>query len=166
MIVVETVFLILYYVSRYLQKTSMTGIEMTAFMPLGYLANLGNACIGIRKTKPQNSTLLLRSPDSVLSISILTDRSAVFVEIGVINRPKRTLTRPTLLAYGKLWKATELTYQASVVFPKFAILSLYIRLFPHRTVRRLTWMTGALVFAHWVAGIIVSVLMCQPFAYR
>lgn len=49
MIVVETVFIILFYVSRYLQKTSMTGIEMTAFMPLGYLSNIGNACIGIRK---------------------------------------------------------------------------------------------------------------------
>jgi len=55
---------------------------------------------------------------------------------------------------------------ASVVFPKFAILSLYIRLFPYRTVRRLTWVTAALVFAYWIGGIVVWVLMCQPFAYR
>jgi hypothetical protein len=158
MIVLETVFIILFYISRYLKKTSMTGIEMTAFMPLGYLSNVGNACIGISKT--------ISFAHLPATVPHMLTHTQVFVKLGVINRPKRTLPRSTLFAYGKAWKATELTYQASVAFPKFAILSLYIRLFPYQTIRRLTWLTAALVFAYWAAGMVLWALMCRPFAYR
>lgn len=112
MIVLETIFIILFYFSRYLQKTSMTGIEMTAFMPLGYLSNIGNACIGIRKNLSPGHFLPLVLVLSLHSLAF-ADSSPVFVKIGVINQPKRTLSRSALLTYGKLWKGKNLALTLS-----------------------------------------------------
>ena len=50
--VIETVVILLFYASRYIQTKSITGLEMTAFMPLGYISCIGNSIVGIRE-QPQ-----------------------------------------------------------------------------------------------------------------
>jgi hypothetical protein len=66
---------------------------------------------------------------------------------------------------GKLFKAEELIYLASVMFPKLAILSLYIRLFMN-PIRRLSYATGVFVVATFLGGLLLFAFTCQPFAFN
>ncbi|KAJ4354683.1 uncharacterized protein N0V89_006420 [Didymosphaeria variabile] len=65
----------------------------------------------------------------------------------------------------KLFKAEEMVYLASVMFPKLAVLSLYIRLFVN-PVRRLSYFAGAFVIATFFAGTLSFAFACRPFAFN
>jgi hypothetical protein len=49
-IVFQTVFLVLFYASKYIQSKDISGIEMTFFMPLGFIFCVGNSVLSIRKS--------------------------------------------------------------------------------------------------------------------
>lgn len=55
-------------------------------------------------------------------------------------------------------------YLASVMFPKLAILSLFIRLFMD-PVRKLSYVTVGIVIASFIAGFVTWGLGCHPFAF-
>lgn len=71
---------------------------------------------------------------------------------------------PTFVTLMKLFKASEMIYIASVMFPKLAILSLFIRLFMDPT-RKLSYATGAIVVAAFIAGVFVWAFECDPFEF-
>lgn len=75
------------------------------------------------------------------------------------------LDTETIVRLAKMFKAEELIYIASVMFPKLAVLSLYIRLFMN-PVRQISYITGVFVVATFVAGLLMFAFSCQPFKYN
>lgn len=72
-----------------------------------------------------------------------------------------------IVRYLKIQTALEFVYMAGVTFPKVAILVLYLRIFVERKVRIITWLVIGVVLSQWVAtGIIVALVMCQPFPFN
>jgi hypothetical protein len=65
----------------------------------------------------------------------------------------------------KLFKAEEMVYLALVMFPKLAILSLFIRLFLN-PIRKMSYVTAAVVIASFVSGFLTWALACRPFAFN
>lgn len=48
-IVIQTIVMCLYYTSRWIHTKEISGVEMTFFMPLGYISTVGNSIVTIRK---------------------------------------------------------------------------------------------------------------------
>lgn len=109
---------------------------MVFLMPLGYIFCIGNC---------------------ILSIFL--------VKLGGVGRPIMTLDVATQIRLAKLFKAEEMIYLASVMFPKLAVLSLYVRLFMD-PVRRFSYITGAFVMATFAGGFLTWAFACRPFAFN
>ncbi|KAK7186530.1 hypothetical protein DPSP01_002039 [Paraphaeosphaeria sporulosa] len=135
-IVIQTIVLILFYISRYAKVKHISGVEMKYFMPLGYMFCIGNAVCAI-----------------------------LMVRLGGMGRHVLTLNAEEILMLGKVFKAEEMIYLASVMFPKLAALSLYIRLFMN-PVRRLSYIVGAFVVCSFLAGWLTWAFSCRPFAFN
>ena len=82
-----------------------------------------------------------------------------------MGRHVMTLTAEEALLMGKVFKAEELIYLVSVMFPKLAALSLYIRLFMN-PVRRLSYIVGVFVVCSFLAGFLTWGFSCRPFAFN
>lgn len=66
----------------------------------------------------------------------------------------------------KLDKSEEYIYMASITFPKLAILALYMRIFTTQRYLIATYFTGGLIIVTFLIGIVMSSLICVPFAYH
>jgi hypothetical protein len=78
------------------------------------------------------------------------------------------LTDPNKIIYRtKLDKVLEYTYLTSVLFPKLAIVALYLRIFSDSGLfyRFTAYITAAIITITWVAGIFLASFICVPFAY-
>lgn len=73
----------------------------------------------------------------------------------------------TVITWLKLSKAAEILYFPAMVFPKLAILAMYMRIFNmQRAYRRAVYIIASLLTVWGVAGIMTSLLYCKPFAYH
>jgi hypothetical protein len=68
-----------------------------------------------------------------------------------------------LLAWGKYLLAIATLYFADINLPKLAILILYKRLFPMRTVQLLVYILAGILISASLANTIVSLAACDPF---
>ncbi|KAF2727232.1 hypothetical protein EJ04DRAFT_451713 [Polyplosphaeria fusca] len=137
-IVLETLFVALFFASRYLSNT-MHALEVWLFMPLGWLV-----CVGL----------------CVTTLRSLGGAGTHLLVLAIFN-PAR------LVVWYKTQKAIEYLYLMAVSFPKLAIICLYLRLFgSERGLRCAALATGVLVSIIAIAGIFVSSFMCRPFAYN
>lgn len=62
--------------------------------------------------------------------------------------------------------ALEPLYCVCVAFPKLSILAMYLRIFVTRPPRVISYLTGAVITAAAIAGVITSLLSCRPFSAR
>lgn len=58
-----------------------------------------------------------------------------------------------------------LLYYAAVLFPKLAILAIYLRIFTHKLHRAACWALAAVLIALWFASTLSVFFMCTPIAY-
>lgn len=54
----------------------------------------------------------------------------------------------------------------SVAFPKLSVLAMYLRFFITRPYRVISYLTGAVIVAAAIAGVITSLSSCRPFSAR
>ncbi len=66
----------------------------------------------------------------------------------------------------RLGSGQEIIYMFSIVFPKIAILTLYLRVLNDRLARALTWATIATLLLFFLAGVTVSFSICRPYAFK
>ncbi|KAF2117918.1 hypothetical protein BDV96DRAFT_406243 [Lophiotrema nucula] len=64
----------------------------------------------------------------------------------------------------KLVKAHELVYVLSIPYPKLAIMCLYFRIFRSQLVKALLYLTGLVVLATCLFGVIAAFANCRPFS--
>ncbi|KAF2272731.1 uncharacterized protein EI97DRAFT_346459, partial [Westerdykella ornata] len=86
------------------------------------------------------------------------------ITMGGAGYHAETLRPETVITMRKLVKAHEFVYVSSILFPKLAILYLYLRLFASRTMHAVIYGTAVLVIATFLFGLFASVFNCRPFS--
>lgn len=61
--------------------------------------------------------------------------------------------------------AIPLLYLAAVVFPKLAILALYLRVFTRPRFRIACYVLATCILANWIGSTVAGLLLCRPLAY-
>ncbi|RYP24957.1 hypothetical protein DL765_000185 [Monosporascus sp. GIB2] len=139
-IVIPSIIYALFLLSRTLYA-DRNGWETWVLYPLSYLLTMGACVIGIL----------------LVQIGGAGRHMAYFL----LNDPS------TITMYLKLQTATEFVYMAGVTVPKVTILLLYLRIFPQRKIRIITWIViGVVVTNFFTSGVIVGFTICRPFAYK
>jgi hypothetical protein len=62
----------------------------------------------------------------------------------------------------KILFACYISYATAITFTKCSIIASYIRLFPHDSVRRVSYATGFIVVAFWICHIFAICFACYP----
>lgn len=88
----------------------------------------------------------------------------VKITMGGAGYHAETLNPETVVIMRKLVKAHEFVYVSSILFPKLAILYLYLRLFASRTMHNIIYATILLVVATFLFGLFSSIFNCRPFS--
>lgn len=89
----------------------------------------------------------------------------VTVYHGGAGRHTAALDGPVIIQYLKIAKATEYVYVGAVMFPKLAILALYLQVFTSKLYIRIVYACGAIITLNCIASWMVSTFLCRPFAY-
>ncbi|KAF2745692.1 hypothetical protein M011DRAFT_131934 [Sporormia fimetaria CBS 119925] len=132
--VIETFFIIAFMISWCLNRDTNDNLKpVFYFVLLGYIFSFGGVVIGILK--------LTR---------------------GGAGYHTDTVGLDTLITMLKLIKAHELIYVSSMLFPKLAILYLYLRIFTTRPMQISIYATGVLVVVTFLFGVFASFLNCRP----
>ena len=58
-----------------------------------------------------------------------------------------------------------MAYLPAVVFPKLAIIVMYLRIFTNRLDRIVCWLMGALMIANFVGSMVAGFVVCIPFEF-
>ena len=75
-------------------------------------------------------------------------------------------TAPNKLAvYAKFIIVVPLLYLAAVVFPKIAILAIYLRVFTQPRFRTACYVLATLLVANWIGSTVAGLLICRPLEY-
>ncbi len=97
-------------------------------------------------------------------------RTQVTVKVGCSGRHivYYMLYHPAQIeAYLKFQTTIEFLYCVAATVPKLAILSLYLRVFPDRLVRGLTWAVIIAIVLQWFSmGVVVWATICRPLAFK
>ncbi|THV53502.1 hypothetical protein BGAL_0049g00370 [Botrytis galanthina] len=70
-----------------------------------------------------------------------------------------------VVLWSKFIVATPIVYLVAVVFPKLAILSLYLRIFTLRYYRNLCYILGVIIVTNCIANVIAGCLECIPIEF-
>ena len=70
-----------------------------------------------------------------------------------------------LVLWAKFVLVLPLLYLGAVLFPKLAILAIYLRVFTTPSYRVACWALAALLIANWLAFTITTFMMCTPLEY-
>lgn len=70
-----------------------------------------------------------------------------------------------ITVWAKLVLATPIIYVAAVVFPKLAILAIYLRIFTLAPYRISCYVVALILIANWLGTTIAGFLMCVPLRY-
>ena len=97
----------------------------------------------------------------------LTIAIAIVVDGGVGHHEAAlALTDPEkLVIVGKFLLVVALLYLAAVVFPKLALLAIYLRIFVQPRFRTTCYILATLIIANWVGNTVAGLLMCKPLQY-
>jgi hypothetical protein len=68
-----------------------------------------------------------------------------------------------ILMWGKYLLTLATLYFVTVIIPKLAVLALYKRLFPSRTVRIIIYLLAGVIISGSIANTITSLAACEPF---
>lgn len=137
-IILEIIFVALRFTSRHLSKTH-SGLDDVFIVP-SLVFCLGICVLAIVEVKVAG---VGRHMDVLLAL----DPSAV-------------------IRWAKCGYAVEQLYCTAVVFPKLAILGLYLRIFTTKPYRMTCYVIAGIVVANGIAGVITSLASCHPFAAR
>lgn len=66
----------------------------------------------------------------------------------------------------KLAVLQEFLYAISITFPKLAIITLYLRIFLGKWLRRITWLAGVVIALNGISIVITILALCRPISYR
>ncbi|KAL8732940.1 MAG: hypothetical protein Q9181_003762 [Wetmoreana brouardii] len=91
--------------------------------------------------------------------------ASVMLQYGGAGRHMVALDPVVVVRWLKLDVAEEFIYNFSILFPKLAILCLFKRVFSLPAYRYAIYALGATVLLTCMAGQIVGIAICQPFAY-
>lgn len=76
------------------------------------------------------------------------------------------LTAPEkLMIYARFLIVIPLLYLAAVVFPKLAILAIYLRVFTQPRFRSACYVLVTLLMANWIGTTVAGLLVCRPLEY-
>ena len=89
----------------------------------------------------------------------------MMVQYGGAGRHVAALDLTVVITWLKLDVAAGFVYNVSIALPKLAILCLYGRVFTTKIYRYAIYLVGSIVTVTCIAGLIVAVAICQPFAY-
>jgi hypothetical protein len=152
--IIETFFIIALIASWHLNNHTKYNWKPALYLILiGYACCIGGVAIGICKWT-------IFSSITVLGIY----RISVQITLGGAGYHAVTLTPSTLTLMFKLAKAHEFVYLSSILFPKLAILYLYLRLFISKKIHYIIYATIVLVIGTYLFGIVASAANCRPFS--
>ncbi|KAF1978870.1 hypothetical protein BU23DRAFT_497845 [Bimuria novae-zelandiae CBS 107.79] len=134
-IVIDTFFLMLFYVSRYYNRKAV-GTPMLVCNTLCYVLCLGSAATGILMT-----------------------------QIGGVGYHVVAVPVTTFQTWLQLSKVLEFTYTPAVMFSKLAALFLYYQVFEVPFYRRVIIGIGVIIVLQGVIAFILAFSICRPFRY-
>ncbi|CRG92444.1 alpha-xylosidase, putative [Talaromyces islandicus] len=134
-VVIDTVFLLVFYVSRYFNPQAVR-VPMVVCNTLCYVLCLGSAATGI-----------------------------LMVKIGGVGYHVTAVPVTTYQTWLKLSKVLEFTYTPAVMFAKLAALLLYYQVFEVSGYRRVIVGIGVIIILQGVVSIILAFSICRPFRY-
>lgn len=70
-----------------------------------------------------------------------------------------------IVVWAKLVVGIPIVYLAAVLFPKLAILAIYLRIFTKKPYRRACYALAVLLIANWIATTVAGLLVCIPLRY-
>lgn len=70
-----------------------------------------------------------------------------------------------LVSWAKFTVIFPVLYLAAVLFPKLAILGIYLRIFTKALYRIACWVLAAILVTSWFANMLAALLMCIPLEY-
>ncbi|KAL5344278.1 hypothetical protein ACLOAV_010782 [Pseudogymnoascus australis] len=134
-IVIDTFFLLVFYVSRYFNPKAV-GVPMLVCNTLCYVLCMGSAATGI-----------------------------LMVKIGGVGYHVAAVPVTTFRTWLQLSKVLEFTYTPAVMFAKLAALFLYYQVFEVTGYRRVIVGIGVIIILQGVISFILAFSICQPFRY-
>ncbi|KAF2820726.1 hypothetical protein CC86DRAFT_471275 [Ophiobolus disseminans] len=134
-IVIDTFFLSLFYVSRYLNKKAVPW-PMLVCNTLCYVLCMGSAATGI-----------------------------LMVKIGGVGHHVAAVPVTTFQTWLQLSKVLEFTYTPAVMFAKLAALFLYHQIFETTAYRRVIIGVGVIIVLQGIVAFILAFSICRPFRY-
>ena len=143
-------------ISRHLSRTALGQDDFMAILALFFC--LAICAMGIGKVLVTHS--FKRAP--LICILVMVKAAGV----GRHRTALAILDPDKLVAYQKALMASELIYVAAITLAKLAVLALYRRVFTLKPYRISTYVIGSIIIANWFAALMLSFLMCQPFAYN
>jgi hypothetical protein len=79
-----------------------------------------------------------------------------------LGRHAGVLSQDELVIFFKLLLAFECVYATAVAMVKFAILLMYLRLFPSKGFKIASSVVGATIVGWWISIVCVCIFQCQP----
>ncbi|CAO2655513.1 Nn.00g043160.m01.CDS01 [Neocucurbitaria sp. VM-36] len=134
-IVIDTFFLLVFYVSRYFNPKAV-GVPMLVCNTLCYVLCMGSAATGI-----------------------------LMVKIGGVGYHVVAVPVTTFQTWLQLSKVLEFTYTPAVMFAKLAALFLYHQVFEITNYRRVIVGIGVVIILQGVISFILAFSICRPFRY-
>ncbi|KAF2625039.1 hypothetical protein BU25DRAFT_346751 [Macroventuria anomochaeta] len=134
-IVIDTLFLLMFYASRYFNHKAV-GTPMLVCNTLCYVLCMGSAATGI-----------------------------LMVKIGGVGYHVAAVPVTTFQTWLQLSKVLEFTYTPAVMFAKLAALFLYHQLFEVTSYRRIIIGIGVIIVLQGVVSLILAFSICRPFRY-
>lgn len=70
-----------------------------------------------------------------------------------------------LVVWAKYLVAVPMLYLIAVVFPKLAILAIYLRIFVEKPYKIACYIVAGILIANWIGVTVAGFFMCIPFEY-
>ena len=70
-----------------------------------------------------------------------------------------------IILWAKFVLVIPLIYLAAAMFPKLAILAIYLRIFTKKSYRNTCWVVAVLLVANCIAFTVTGLLICRPIAF-
>ncbi|KAJ6018417.1 hypothetical protein N7499_003734 [Penicillium canescens] len=134
-IVIDTFFMLVFYVSRYFNPKAV-GVPMVMCNTLCYVFCIGSAATGI-----------------------------LMVKIGGVGYHVNAVPVTTFQTWLQLSKVLEFTYTPAVMFAKLAALFLYYQVFEISRYRRMIAGIGVIIILQGLVSLILAFSICRPFRY-
>ncbi|PVH77142.1 hypothetical protein DL98DRAFT_424172 [Cadophora sp. DSE1049] len=105
--------------------------------------------------------------DIIILVALVSSRSQIIMAciVGVqygMGKHAAALTTPEIVSYAKSLIAFECLYVTCICFTKIALLLMYLRIFPVRSIKIGAYVLAALSISWCISIIMVSIFQCTP----